>query len=88
MARLKDASGEFVALWDEHEVAVRVHDVKRIMHPEVGLIEIVCETLLTSPADQRLLVFFPKPGTDAREKLDLLRVIGTQQRVAAVERVA
>ncbi len=79
VSRLTAASPEFVALWNEHQVAVRLHDVKRIIHPEVGTIDIVCETLLTPRADQRLLVFFPKPGTDAREKLDLLRVIGTQQ---------
>ncbi len=77
--RLSAASPEFVALWNEHEVAVRLRDVKRIIHPEVGMIDIVCETLLTPRADQRLLVFFPQPGTDARDKLDLLRVIGTQQ---------
>lgn len=49
-----------------------------LIHPEVGVIDIVCETLLTPSAGQRLLVFYPRPGTDAREKLDLLRVIGTQ----------
>jgi len=75
---LRGVSPEFAALWDEHEVAVRHADTKRIVHPEVGVIDVVCETLLTPSAGQRLLVFYPRPGTDAREKLDLLRVIGTQ----------
>lgn len=78
VSALRGASPDFARLWDEHEVAVRQADTKRIIHPEVGVIDVVCETLLTPSASQRLLVFYPRPGTDAREKLDLLRVIGTQ----------
>ncbi|RJO76493.1 XRE family transcriptional regulator [Nocardia panacis] len=78
IALMRSASTEFAALWDEHEVAVRLSDVKRIAHPEVGLIACTCETLLTPNAQQRLLVYLPLPGTDAAERLDLLRVIGTQ----------
>lgn len=79
IAALTAASEEFTGLWEQHEVAVRRHNVKRVVHPEVGQVDLICETLLTPRADQRLLVFLPQPGTDAREKLDLLRVIGTQQ---------
>lgn len=79
IAQLRSASAEFDRLWNEHEVAVRLSDIKRILHPQVGLIDIVCETLLTPNAAQRLLVYLPRPGTDAAEKLDLLRVIGTQR---------
>ena len=75
---LRGGSEEFERLWDEHQVAVRVSDQKRILHPEVGLIDINCETLLTPSTTQHLLVYFPRPGTDAQAKLDLLRVIGTQ----------
>jgi MmyB-like transcription regulator ligand binding domain/Helix-turn-helix domain len=71
------ASAEFAALWADHEVAVRRADAKRIVHPEVGLLDLLCETLI-SVDGHRLVVLFPRPGTDAREKLDLLRVIGTQ----------
>ncbi|WP_431965314.1 helix-turn-helix transcriptional regulator [Nocardia sp. bgisy134] len=75
---LRAASAEFERLWTEHEVAVRLSDTKRIVHPVVGLIDTVCETLLTPNAAQRLLVYLPRPGTDAAEKLELLRVVGTQ----------
>lgn len=78
IAKLRSSSMEFDRLWDEHEVAVRLSDIKRILHPRVGLIDILCETLLTPNAAQRLLVYLPRPGTDAAEKLDLLRVIGNQ----------
>ncbi|MBF6330426.1 helix-turn-helix transcriptional regulator [Nocardia transvalensis] len=78
VARLRATSPEFERLWTEHEVAVRVTDAKRVDHPQVGLLDLVCETLLTPNAAQNLLVYYPRPGTDAQEKLDLLRVIGTQ----------
>lgn len=38
----------------------------------------VCETLVTPNITQKLLVYYPRPGSDAQEKLDLLRVIGVQ----------
>jgi transcriptional regulator with XRE-family HTH domain len=76
--RLHAASPEFAGLWDEHEVAVRRADSKRIIHPEVGLLDLLCESLHSDVSDQILVVLYPRPGTDAREKLDLLRVIGTQ----------
>jgi hypothetical protein len=37
-----------------------------------------CEVLLSPEEDTKVLVFFPTEGTDAREKLDLLQVIGMQ----------
>jgi transcriptional regulator with XRE-family HTH domain len=78
VADLLATSPEFATLWDEHEVAVRRADEKRIRHPEVGLLDMLCETLVSGVNGQTLVVLFPRPGTDAREKLDLLRVIGTQ----------
>ncbi|MGY4101044.1 helix-turn-helix transcriptional regulator [Nocardia sp. R16R-3T] len=79
VSRLRAASTEFEQLWHEHAVAVRASDMKRILHPEIGAIDTVCEILLTPNAAQRLLVYMPRPGTDAAEKLELLRVIGTQR---------
>ncbi|MCM6775041.1 helix-turn-helix transcriptional regulator [Nocardia sp. CDC159] len=78
VTRLRAASPEFERLWTEHEVAVRLSDAKRINHPRVGLLDLVCETLITPTATQNLLVYYPRPGSDAQDKLDLLRVIGTQ----------
>ncbi|WP_018332093.1 helix-turn-helix transcriptional regulator [Actinomycetospora chiangmaiensis] len=74
-------SAEFRELWGRHEVGVRRVGRKRFAHPEVGLVHLTCEVLLTPEADRVLLVYFPTEGTDAREKLDLLRVIGTQSMV-------
>ncbi|OXR43895.1 hypothetical protein B7C42_04134 [Nocardia cerradoensis] len=78
VTKLRAVSPEFERLWSAHEVAVRISDAKRIRHPQVGLLDLVCETLVTPNASQHLLVYYPRPGTDAKERLELLRVIGTQ----------
>ena len=31
-------------VWDEHEIGIRPHDVKRFIHPEVGALELTCQT--------------------------------------------
>ena len=82
VGHLTAASEEFTALWTEHEVAVRRVDRKRIIHPEVGVLDLLCEVLAGAGGDQHLVVLFARPGTDARQKLDLLRVIGTQDLTA------
>lgn len=78
VARLVADSAEFARLWAEHEVAVRRSDSKRIVHPEVGELDLLCEVLVSEVGGQMLVVLHPRPGTKAREQLDLLRVIGTQ----------
>jgi hypothetical protein len=44
-------STEFRALWERHEGAVRRFDRKRFLHPEVGVLHLTCEVLLTPPED-------------------------------------
>jgi transcriptional regulator with XRE-family HTH domain len=78
VARLYAGSAEFAALWDEHEVAVRRADSKRVIHPEVGTLDLLCEVLTSEVGGQMLVVLFPRPGSTAREQLELVRVIGTQ----------
>ncbi len=79
VADLIAASSEFGALWAEHEVSVRRSDAKRILHPEVGLLDLLCEHLTSDVDGHTLVVLHPRPGTDCRDKLDLLSVIGTQE---------
>jgi transcriptional regulator with XRE-family HTH domain len=75
---LQEHSAEFRDLWDRHQVSVRRFDRKTVLHPAVGELRLTCEVLLTPAADLVVVALFPTPGTDAREKLDLLRVIGVQ----------
>jgi transcriptional regulator with XRE-family HTH domain len=66
-------SAEFAALWERHEVAVRRGmDNKRIVHPELGVIELDCQTFVSESEAQRLLVFTAAPGSLAAEQLEKL----------------
>ncbi|BBB00972.1 putative DNA-binding protein [Actinacidiphila reveromycinica] len=76
---LRQRSEEFAAMWDDHQVAVRRSDVKRLLHPVVGLLELDCEVLLNPEHDQRLVIYTARPGSESRERLELLRVVGLQQ---------
>ncbi|MET8361008.1 helix-turn-helix transcriptional regulator [Micromonospora sp. NPDC005171] len=81
--RLRAASDDFRRLWAEHEVAVRRADRKTFMHPRVGRITMDCETLVTPDLGQQLLVLTPADA-EAREKLELLRVLGVEEFPAGV----
>jgi transcriptional regulator with XRE-family HTH domain len=76
VARLREASAEFAALWELHEVAVRHSSRLRVDHPVIGPIELECEILLSPAEDQRLTIFTPPPGTSNIDHLSLLRVLG------------
>ncbi|MEU3985382.1 helix-turn-helix domain-containing protein [Streptomyces sp. NPDC026672] len=71
-------SEEFARLWEQQEVAVRRRDRKRIVHPQLGLLDLNCLTLVSEDEQQRLLWFTAPPGTEAVEQLELLSVIGLQ----------
>ncbi|MFW6691195.1 helix-turn-helix transcriptional regulator [Streptomyces sp. MAR4 CNX-425] len=77
--RLRARSAEFAALWEAHDVAVRRRDVKRFVHPVVGLLELDCEVLLNPEHDQRLVIYTARPGSESYERLELLRVVGLQR---------
>lgn len=75
--RLQTASADFRRLWAEHEVAVRRADRKTLLHPRVGRLVMDCETLVTPDQGQLLLVLTPADA-EARERLELLRVLGIE----------
>ncbi len=75
---LRESSAEFAALWDDHDVAFRRRDRKRLLHPMLGLVEVDCLNLFSEDGRQRLLWFTPAVGTDSAGLLDLLAVVGTQ----------
>jgi transcriptional regulator with XRE-family HTH domain len=76
--RLLAASADFRRLWAEHEVGVRRADRKTLVHPRVGPILLDCETLVTPDLGQQLLVLTPADD-EARERLELLRVLGVEE---------
>jgi hypothetical protein len=76
---LRSRSEEFRLLWDAHEVGARPPSAKRFIHPQVGPLELECQTLLDPDQSHRLLVYTAQPGTESYEKLRLLSVIGAQK---------
>lgn len=75
---LLERSPEFAELWERHEVARRFEDHKTLVHPEIGPIDVDCQSLFTEDRSQALLVLTAAPNTEAAEKLALLGVVGTQ----------
>ncbi|MBM7517198.1 helix-turn-helix transcriptional regulator [Nocardioides nitrophenolicus] len=81
---LQSRSEEFRALWRTHEVGVRPVEPKRFRHPELGTLELQCQTLLDPEQSHLLFVYTAVPGSESHEKLQLLSVIGDQDITAAV----
>lgn len=73
---LTHESEEFAALWQRQEVGVRWSDAKRFVHPQVGRIDLFCQTLSDLEQSQSLLIFTATPGTENHDKLALLNVLG------------
>jgi hypothetical protein len=71
-------SDEFREVWNDHEVGIRPNEVKHFIHPELGALELTCQTLLDPSQSHSLLVYTAIPGSESYEKLRLLSVIGAQ----------
>jgi transcriptional regulator with XRE-family HTH domain len=75
---LLQRSDEFRALWELHEVGLRPGATKHFVHPELGDLELQCQTLTDPAQSHSLLVYTASPGSESHEKLQLLTVIGAQ----------
>ncbi|MFE3442664.1 helix-turn-helix transcriptional regulator [Nocardia sp. NPDC059180] len=75
---LLDRSEEFRELWATHEVGIRPREVKRFIHPEVGAMDLNCQTLLDPEQSHLLLVYTATPGSESYERLQLLSVVSTE----------
>jgi transcriptional regulator with XRE-family HTH domain len=81
VSHLRSVSVEFAELWEEEgegRAAVPHSSVRCFVHPVVGLLELDCEVLLSAERGQLLVVHSARPGTEAYERLQLLRVVGLQ----------
>ncbi|MEI4273734.1 helix-turn-helix transcriptional regulator [Klenkia sp. LSe6-5] len=68
-------SAEFRRLWELHEVGVHPGERKRLVHPELGLLELQCQTLQDPLQGHSLLVYTAAPGTATHDKLQLLAAV-------------
>ncbi|MEW1589656.1 helix-turn-helix transcriptional regulator [Micromonospora vinacea] len=73
---LLEHSEEFRKLWEQHEVGLRPGDGKNFVHPELGLLELNCQTLVDPGQSHYLHIFTAVPGSGSYEKLQLLAVLG------------
>ncbi|MFC5947733.1 helix-turn-helix transcriptional regulator [Pseudonocardia lutea] len=78
IATLEQGSERFARMWAERSVRVRHGDRKRIVHPQLGVLTLDCDTLHDAFDDQMLLVYSAAPGTPEAEALALLRVLGIE----------
>lgn len=76
---LNDSSAEFRELWATHEVGLRPGAIKHFVHPELGGLELTCQSLADPEGTHALLVYTAIPGSESAHKLELLSVIGSQQ---------
>ena len=79
VAALLAESPDFAKIWAEHDIGALYHEQKRISHPQLGVLELHCQTLVDPDQSQTLLVFTAVPGTESYEKLQLLSVVGDQR---------
>lgn len=80
VADLCQASPDFSALWQGHEVASYGEGTKRLLHPETGLIELEFSTFaVDGRTDLTLLVFTPGTAESAARIATLLKEDGEQR---------
>ncbi|WP_299931570.1 helix-turn-helix transcriptional regulator [uncultured Nocardioides sp.] len=75
-------SEEFTHWWAEHEVGIRPAELKRYVHPAVGLLELSCQVLHDPFQSHALLVHTATPGSPSHERLQLLTAFGSTVDVA------
>jgi hypothetical protein len=57
----------------------------RLVHPEVGLLELHCRRLIDPDQAQQLVIHTAEPGSESLEKLQLLAMIGSPGPIEAAD---
>jgi transcriptional regulator with XRE-family HTH domain len=83
--QLQRESPEFAAIWADQEIGLSFAEPKRFIHPEVGRLDLHCQTLVDPETDHTLLIFTAVPGSPSHDTLQLLAILG--QTVAADPRM-
>ncbi|MET9762230.1 helix-turn-helix transcriptional regulator [Streptomyces sp. NPDC006372] len=75
IGELSTVSADFRTMWAAHDVRIRHEGIKRLQHPEVGLLELTYQSL-DLPVSQRavhdLSLYTAEPGSTSEERLKLL----------------
>ncbi|HEY0216082.1 MAG TPA: transcriptional regulator, partial [Cellulomonas sp.] len=78
VARLRAESTEFERRWASARIAEHRSSRKTMTGTAVGPITLDCDVLTVPGGDLRIVVYTAAPGSEDGQKLDLLRVAGTQ----------
>ncbi|MFF8675406.1 helix-turn-helix transcriptional regulator [Streptomyces sp. NPDC015242] len=76
---LLQRSAEFADLWAQQDVGALTSAPKLIRHPLVGELDLQCDVVLSPATGHRLVIFRPRPGSNAHEQMALLGVLGNQK---------
>ncbi|MBO3752076.1 helix-turn-helix domain-containing protein [Streptosporangiaceae bacterium NEAU-GS5] len=66
-------SPQFARLWAEHDVEIRRDQRKRLRHPLVGDIDVLCQVLHVPDRDQRVVFYAPRNAAAAAKLRELTR---------------
>ncbi|MEU2289187.1 helix-turn-helix transcriptional regulator [Streptomyces sp. NPDC013178] len=66
---------EFAALWRERPVLGPYCPPTRLAHPQLGELELHCQTLVDPDLSQRLMVYTAVPGSESNTSLKLLPLL-------------
>lgn len=75
---LLERSDEFRVIWERQEIGLRPRETKRFIHPDVGALELSCQSLIDPAQSHALLVYTATPGSESHEKLTLLSALSTR----------
>lgn len=79
IADLRAESAEFERIWQQARVVPFLSERKRL-HTVVGPVELDCDVLTVACEDLRIVVYTAARGSETADRLELLRVAGTQLR--------
>lgn len=79
VSRLNNESSRFRSLWERHEIDEHGPSIKRVVHSEVGVIDLDCDILTVQRNDLRIMMYSTEPGSESESKLALLGAIGNQK---------
>ncbi|MFG2781358.1 helix-turn-helix transcriptional regulator [Streptomyces prunicolor] len=75
VGELSTLSPDFRTMWASHDVRIRHEGIKRLVHPEVGRLEMTFRSLdlpLPQRAVHDLIIYTAEPGTPSEDRLKLL----------------
>lgn len=74
-------SDEFRELWSRHEVGLQPRESKHFVHPELGVLELRCQTLVDPVQSHSLLVYTAEPGSETADRLRMLSLLDVRPAV-------